>query len=98
MGREMTRTSVATNINAGCRGVHTSGAIGMSQSSFVEPLEQRQLLAASGPVVSQQFIGTPEGITAVVLHFDVPLDPTTGQNPLAYALIKKFRSSGSDGF
>ena len=70
----------------------------MPQTSFVEPLEQRQLLAAVGPVVSQQFIGTPEGITAVVLHFDVPLDPTTAQNPLAYGLIKKFRSSGSDGF
>ena len=70
----------------------------MSQSRFVEPLEGRQLLAIDFPVVAQQFIGTPEGITAVVLHFKVPLDPTTAQNPLAYGLVKKFRSDAKEGF
>src|SRR5215207_567564 len=63
----------------------------------VESLERRQLMAV-GPIVAQQFVGTPEGITSVVLTFDVALDPTTAQNPDAYELIKKFRSSGSDGF
>ena len=70
----------------------------MSQSCFVEPLEGRQLLASDFPVVAQQVVGTPEGITAVVLHFSVPLDPTTAQNPLAYGLVKKFRSDSKDGF
>jgi hypothetical protein len=54
-------------------------------------------MASVGPVVAQQFIGTPEGITAVVLHFDQPLDPTTAQNPEAYSLVRKFRHDEDDG-
>jgi hypothetical protein len=61
-------------------------------------LERRQLLAAASPIVAQQFVGTPEGITSVVLTFNVALDPATAQNPDSYELIKKFRSDGSDGF
>jgi hypothetical protein len=50
-----------------------------------------------GPVVAQEFVGPPEAITSVVLTFNVPLDPTTAQNPDAYAMIRKF-SSQDDGF
>ena len=43
-------------------------------------------------------LGTVEAVTSVVLTFDVALDPATAQNPEAYELIRKFRSSGDEGF
>lgn len=67
-----------------------------SRAACIENLEPRRLLASVGPVVAQQFVGTPEGVSAVILHFDQPLDPTTAQNPDAYELIKKFRHEGDD--
>lgn len=63
----------------------------------VEPLEARRLMAAGGPVVAQQFVGTVDAVTAVVLTFDVPLDPATAQNVEAYRLVRKERST-DDGF
>jgi hypothetical protein len=68
-----------------------------SRAACIENLESRRLLASVGPVMAQQFVGTPEGVSAVILHFDQPLDPTTAQNPDAYELIKKFRHEGDDG-
>jgi hypothetical protein len=62
----------------------------------IESLECRRLLATVGPLVAQHFVGTPEGITSVVLTFDVPLDPTTASNSDAYSLVKKFRSDKDD--
>jgi hypothetical protein len=70
----------------------------MSRSSFVEPLEGRQLLASVGPVIAQQFVGGADACTAVVLHFDQPLDPTTAENPDAYELIRKFNEDEDGGF
>jgi hypothetical protein len=64
----------------------------------VELLEHRRLMAIQGPVVAQQFIGTVDAVTAVVLHFDVPLDPATASNVNAYRMVRKFHTSGSDGF
>ena len=65
----------------------------------VQPLERRQLLAAVGPVVAQQFIGPPDAVTAVVLTFDVPLDPASAANPGAYRIVrvKKERNDGPFG-
>jgi hypothetical protein len=47
--------------------------------------------------VAQQFVGTVDAVTSVVLTFDVPLDPTTAQNVEAYRLVRKERST-DDGF
>jgi hypothetical protein len=68
-----------------------------SRNEMIEPLERRQLMAG-GAVIAQQFVGTVEAVSAVILTFNTPLDPATAQNPDAYEMIKKFRSSGSDGF
>ena len=70
----------------------------MQHSSPVETLEPRKLMAAVGPVVAQHFVGTQEAVTAVVLTFDVPLDATSAQNPDSYRMVRKFRTSGDDGF
>src|SRR5687767_3169945 len=82
-----------------CRRAARAGNVG--RMTGVEPLEPRRLLAAAGPaagpLVAHRFVGEPEGITAVVLTFNVPLDPATAQNPQAYEFIRKitrdFKSS-----
>jgi hypothetical protein len=63
----------------------------------VESLERRQLMARTIPIIAQQFVGTVEQVTSVVLTFDRALDPTTAQNTAAYAMVEKFSSSDSDG-
>src|SRR4051812_31560108 len=63
----------------------------------IESLERRRLMAIQGPVVAQQFIGTVDEVTAVVLHFNVPLDPATASNVNAYRFVRKFRSSDDGG-
>jgi hypothetical protein len=57
----------------------------------IENLETRTLMArVPVPVAAQEFVGTQEAITSVVLTFNVPLDPTTAENPEAYRLVRKF--------
>jgi hypothetical protein len=57
----------------------------------IENLETRALMSRVPiPLVAQAFVGTQEAITSVVLTFNVPLDPTTAQNPGAYRLVRKF--------
>ncbi len=69
-----------------------------SRRPVTESLESRQLMAATvGPVVAQQFVGTPAAITSVVLTFNVPLDPVTAQNADSYRMVRKFRD-GNDTF
>ena len=70
----------------------------MSHSKFSEPLEPRRLMASVGPVVAQQFIGTGDSVTSVVLTFDVPLDPATATNPAAYRFVRKFQVDDEGGF
>jgi hypothetical protein len=67
-------------------------------ASLVETLEPRKLMASVGPVVAQHFVGTQEAVTAVVLTFDVPLEATSAQNVDSYRMVRKFRTSGDDGF
>jgi hypothetical protein len=55
-------------------------------------------MADVGPVVAQQFLGTANVVTGVVLTFDVPLDPTTATNPDSYRFIKKFQEDDDGGF
>jgi hypothetical protein len=69
----------------------------MQHPRFVDSLEPRRLMATVGPVVAQHFIGPQEAVTAVVLTFDVPLDPTTAQNTSAYKLVRKSQDD-DDGF
>jgi hypothetical protein len=59
----------------------------------VESMEERRYMAANRPsiVTSQQFIGTSETITAVVLTFNVPLDPVSAGVTDSYQLIKKIK-------
>jgi len=54
-------------------------------------------MAIQGPVVAQQFIGTVDEVTAVVLHFNVPLDPATASNVNGYRFVRKFRSKDDGG-
>ena len=70
----------------------------MQHPSPVETLEPRRLMASVGPVVAQHFIGPQEAVTAVVLTFDVLLDPTTAQNPAAYKLVRKTEDDDDGGF
>jgi hypothetical protein len=70
----------------------------MPHPTPVETLEPRKLMASVGPVVAQHFIGPQEAVTAVVLTFDVPLDPATAQNPGAYKLVRKSRESDDGPF
>jgi hypothetical protein len=69
----------------------------MTNASPVESLESRRHMSV-GPVVAQHFIGTQEAVSAVVLTFDVPLDPTAAQNVSAYKLVRKSKSSGDIEF
>jgi hypothetical protein len=55
-------------------------------------------MATVGPVVAQHFVGTQESVTAVVLTFDVPLDPASAQNVSAYKMVRKSRSGGDIEF
>ena len=68
------------------------------RSPVAETLEPRRLMATVGPVVAQHFIGPQEAVTAVVLTFDVPLDPATAQNAGAYKLVRKTEDDDDGGF
>lgn len=63
----------------------------------VEQLECRRLMARPVPVIAQEFIGSVDHVTQVVLTFDRALDPVTAQNPVAYKMIEKFRKADADG-
>lgn len=54
-------------------------------------------MARPVPVIAQEFVGTVEQITSVVLTFDRALDPASAQNPAAFRMIEKFRKDDSDG-
>lgn len=69
----------------------------MTRTAVLEPLESRQLMAAV-PVVAQQFNGTVDAVSSVVLTFDVALDPTTAENPDAYAMVRKYRKESINLF
>lgn len=65
--------------------------------TVIDSLERRLLMARPIPVIAQQFVGTVEQVTAVVLTFDRALDPVTAQNPAGYSMLEKFRED-DDGF
>jgi hypothetical protein len=65
--------------------------------AMLEMLERRTLLAIQGPVVAQQFIGDVDHITAVVLHFNVPLDPLSAQDVDGYRMVRKFPDDDNNG-
>ena len=74
-----------------------AGGGGGGAPPCAERLEARQLMARPVPVVAQAFVGPPEQVTAVVLTFDVPLDPATAANTAAYRVVRVTKER-DDGF
>jgi hypothetical protein len=70
-----------------------------ARPACAQPLEGRLFMAADVPLVAQAFHGPAEDVTAVVLTFDVPLDPVTAANTAAYRIVtvKKERDDGIFG-
>ena len=62
-------------------------------------MEDRRYMAAhkTSIVTGERFLGTPEGITGVVLTFNIALDPVTASITDTYQVIRKFKTD-DDGF